>query len=467
MAAYNSSSVFEDNRPPMSPIQIMRLVLYAVIFVCGLIGNVLVIVVVKCRGKKRTFHDYFLLNLAIADLLFILCLPADIYIEVAVFPFTEFYCKILYPLTTFAFSLSIFTLSSMAVGRCYVMKNTSKPPLKGRAAMLWILLLWIASFACVLPLTIVARSSSRSCREDWPDPIYRKAFTASLLLLQYIGPLVIIALAYVNIGILLAKNKVPQTNSNSSKSHSLLHRIRHRNLQITRTLAVIVVLFALLMLPHEIAWMLLDFGPDPNSKLADTLIKFSPILTYLHSCSNPLVYGLMTTQFRNDVRKYVYCCRRYQGSYESETEHKASSGKLLKHKKRRKKCDKGRLGEHVIADAISTSHAVGYGGKVNVIVYLAPSDKRVKLNNNGPLKQNGSLQVYNKSHQGICSETSCAEKPKIVIKVSENGDEAGNNKGKTFKDEENSGTSMGSSKLSKEDQTVDTSSIKLEFDESR
>jgi hypothetical protein len=61
------------------------------------------------------------------------------------------------------------------------------------------------------------------------------------------------------------------------------------------------------MLPHEIAWMLIDFGKPEHREAVQILIKFSPILTYLHSCSNPLVYGLMISQFRSDAKKCLCC----------------------------------------------------------------------------------------------------------------------------------------------------------------
>lgn len=290
----------------MSPTKVVRLVLYITIFLFGLFGNLLVIIVVRARGKRRTSHDYFLLNLAIADLLFILCLPADIYVEMTLFPFTEIYCKLIYPLTTFAFSLSIFTLTSMAVGRCYIMKHHNRPPIRGRILVFWILLLWVFSVLCVLPLSIVARSSPDSCQEDWPGTTYRLAYTATLFVLQYIGPLFIIAIAYIHIGIQLNYKKPPSTEDNKT-AQMIAMRIRQRNIQIMRTLAVIVVLFAILMLPHEIAWMLIDFGRPEHYGAVQTLIKFSPILTYLHSCSNPLVYGLMISQFRDDAKKCLCC----------------------------------------------------------------------------------------------------------------------------------------------------------------
>lgn len=321
-----NNTAVDENMDEFPPIKLVRLILYILIFVVGLIGNLLVMIVVRARGKRRIFHDYFLLNLAIADLLYILCLPADIYIEMARFPFTEVYCKLIYPLTTFAFSLSILTLTSMAVGRCYIMQGNVRHPIKDRTTFLCIASLWILSLLCVLPLSITARSAPNTCLEDWPSSTHRRAYTIVLLVLQYIAPLVIIGIAYVYIGFLLINKKQPRLKVNMA-SHKLMVNIKQRNLQIIRTLAVIVVLFALLMLPHEIAWMLMDFGKENHIEIGEVLIKYSPILTYLHSCSNPLVYGLMISQFRNDIKKCL-CCLELDDERGSSRMSPTASGKV-------------------------------------------------------------------------------------------------------------------------------------------
>lgn len=379
----------------MSPTKVVRLVLYITIFLFGLLGNLLVIIVVRARGKRRTFHDYFLLNLAIADLLFILCLPADVYIEMNLFPFTEIYCKLIYPLTTFAFSLSIFTLTSMAVGRCYIMKHHNKPPIRGSVVVVWILLLWISSVLCVLPLSIVARSSPGTCQEDWPGRTYRLAYTATLFVLQYIGPLVIIAIAYIHIGIQLNYKKPPLRHDNKT-AQLIATRIRQRNIQIMRTLAVIVALFALLMLPHEIAWMLADFGQPEHHETAQTLIKFSPILTYLHSCSNPLVYGLMISQFRDDAKKCL-CCVSLEDFAECYADDRASKRSKTTSPKPDTKHKEEETTQNRLSRPVSTTSAV-YTNKKRVEkepLIIEPSDQQKK----------GIYQTKFKKNSNACDQS--------------------------------------------------------------
>ena len=67
---------------------------------------------------------------------------------------------------------------------------------------------------------------------------------------------------------------------------------------ILKTVAVIVFLFSVLLLPNQVAWMLLDF----RNVSYEELWFVADIFSRLHSCLNPVVYGVMNKQYR---RNYV------------------------------------------------------------------------------------------------------------------------------------------------------------------
>ena len=61
------------------PTTIIYCVAYAIVFILGLVGNVLVMMVVARTRIMKTTVFYFLFNLALADLLVIIfCLPATL-----------------------------------------------------------------------------------------------------------------------------------------------------------------------------------------------------------------------------------------------------------------------------------------------------------------------------------------------------------------------------------------------------
>ena len=287
-------------------------VIYTATFIIGLVGNGLVLlIVVFFRHSRRKVNDFFILNLAIADLLYLFtCLPTSMYMMFATINY-EMFCRLIWPIQTTAICVSIFTLTSMAIHRRSVILNPFKPELKHRWVFAWIVAVWFLALVMVIPLMLVIKAElagrKEGCKEDWKSEEHRRAYTAGLCVAQYILPLTIIAIEYVRIIVDLVhpRNKADRRSAVSQER-------RKENMQVIKTLATIVILFAVCMLPAQLAWMLLDFGGTKGADIAQTIFRFAPTLVYFHSCLNPIVYGTVTKHFRNDVVKiikFVICWR--------------------------------------------------------------------------------------------------------------------------------------------------------------
>ena len=290
-----------------------KVVFYCCLFIIGTLGNLLVIVVVKGK-RKRTINDYFILNLAVSDLTFLwFSLPFYTYELFKTFEKNLFYCKIIWPMMSVTLSVSVFTLTSMAVERCRGIINPLQPRIKLQATLVWILLIWIGALVTIIPLMVVTRSENVKCVEEWPKFSYRQAYTAVLFALQYAIPLIVIAVAYLRITFRLIRSRLPMRTSVNSRGQVVRQKTRSENVQIIRTLAVIVILFMACMLPNQIAWMLFDFGGDSQKELSHNFWVSAEALIFLHACVNPIVYGTLTGQFRQGYVRYlrfVFCCRK-------------------------------------------------------------------------------------------------------------------------------------------------------------
>jgi hypothetical protein len=90
-----------------------------IILVLGVIGNVLVILVVAKQRKMRTVTNYFILNLACADLTVLVSnIPIDLTTRfLNRWIFGKASCKILKPLQTMGTIASILTLVAISLSR--------------------------------------------------------------------------------------------------------------------------------------------------------------------------------------------------------------------------------------------------------------------------------------------------------------------------------------------------------------
>lgn len=82
----------------------------------------------------------------------------------------------------------------------------------------------------------------------------------------------------------------------------------HVSLQVTKMLAVVVVLFAALWMPYRTLVVVNSFL-DP-AYLDSWFLLFCRICIYLNSAINPVIYNAMSQKFRAAFRKISRCGRK-------------------------------------------------------------------------------------------------------------------------------------------------------------
>ena len=144
----------------------------------------------------------------------------------------------------------------------------------------------------------------------WPSLNHRKAYTLALFILQFVLPLLVIAAAYLKIGVYLRRSTSLQIFPSwiTSKNNWAQIQRKKKNMQLIKTLALIVIFFAICLLPGQIGFLLWEFGDEQDQPIMDAIFKFADILDCLHACVNPIVYGLLTEQFRKEYIRYLSYC---------------------------------------------------------------------------------------------------------------------------------------------------------------
>ncbi|KXJ20358.1 neuropeptide FF receptor 1 [Exaiptasia diaphana] len=286
--------------------RILKLALYVIIFLISSIGNSMVCVIILRRKTMKTVTNYFILNLAIADLaLTCICIPFDIPVQEMnyVWPYGGFMCKILYPLQTLALFASIYTLTAVSLTRYWAIVHPLKKQLTVVKAKFVIFGIWVFSLIPVCPYIIILKydSGKKSCDESWDSHNTRKVYTAFLFTSQYVLPLIVIATAYISIALELHKREFV--------TECLRRQQLEETRKIVRMLIVVTVLFAACMLPNNIMWMWLDFGQaDKHFNYFWEVIAFSNILTFANSAANPLCYTILNENYRKEFKSALQFC---------------------------------------------------------------------------------------------------------------------------------------------------------------
>ncbi|XP_051800440.1 neuropeptide Y receptor Y2, like [Acanthochromis polyacanthus] len=306
--------VFEGVNFPEDPIrllsvQVVLILAYSTIIVLGVLGNSLVIYVIYRFKTLRTVTNFFIANLAVADLLVnTLCLPFTlVYTLQGEWKFGRTLCFLLPYAQGLAVHVSTVTLNVIALDRhrCIVYHldtRMRKDVCFGVIAWTWVLSAVLAS-----PLAIFREYGSFSlepghtmqvCTEKWPGKSTDgTVYSISMLILQYFLPLSIISFAYARIWSKLRGHVSPAENvGGSSSAGSERHRRRRKT---TKMLVTMVVVFAVSWLPFHA----FQLATDIDSKVLD-MRDFRLLYTIFHviaMCStfaNPLLYGWMNRNYR-------------------------------------------------------------------------------------------------------------------------------------------------------------------------
>ncbi|KAM7426575.1 hypothetical protein ABFA07_022153 [Porites harrisoni] len=294
-----------------------KLTLYAIIFLVSAIGNFLVCVVIFKKRRMKTVTNYFILNLAFADLtLTLICIPFDIPVQEMDYrwPYGPFMCNILYPLQTMSLFASIFTLTAVSLTRYWAILHPLRRQLSITNAKWVIVIIWLLSIVPVSPYISVLSVDKETgwCDEHWSNKHSRKIYTVALFVAQYAVPLSIIGAAYISIGRELGKKKSAQENK------FLQNAQNEEASKVIWMLVAVTILFAVCVLPTNIMWLWLDFGNAEQFTHFWELVAFCNILTFANSATNPVCYTITNANYRKEIIFLIKGCVRGQRRLESD-----------------------------------------------------------------------------------------------------------------------------------------------------
>lgn len=288
-------------------------VAYSLIFLFALLGNLTVIVVVVRHRWMHTKTNFFIVNLAVADLLVALVvMPINTMINIFLdWRYGAVLCKLTPFLQGISVCASVNTLAAIAIDRCLAICYPLSYKITWRTCKIIMCGIWTFSVVLMIPYLVVYNLELYNihpdltyvCSPTWPSTTFETIyFLAGSLLFCYSIPLVLITTCYCVIGYKVWHRKAPGVYG----SNGIIHRSK---IKVVKMLVVVVVLFAASWFP---LWVIqIKMRMDPPSK--DDFILYNyviPICQWLgcaNSSINPVVYSLFSRKIRTRIKTILMC----------------------------------------------------------------------------------------------------------------------------------------------------------------
>ncbi|KAM9835257.1 neuropeptide Y receptor Y7 [Syngnathus typhle] len=313
-------------------VQITLITAYSLIILLGLLGNALVIYMIIRYRNMRTVTNFFIANLALADLLVdTLCLPFTlVYTLLDEWKFGAVLCHMVPFAQALSVHVSILTLTVIALERYRCIVFYLGQRLTWHSSFLIMSFTWTISAVLAAPLAIFREYRYEEipsinlhfavCSEKWPHGTSRDGviYSLSMLLLQYIIPLAIISYAYICIWVKLKNHISPCTRNDAIA----------RRKKTTKMLALVVVVFAICWLPFHVFQLASDLDLVLMFKEYKLIYTVFHIVAMCSTFANPLLYGWMNKNYRNGFLM-VFRCEDKPDSFHAEGSFRTRSMRRL------------------------------------------------------------------------------------------------------------------------------------------
>ncbi|XP_021029010.1 C-C chemokine receptor 1-like protein 1 [Mus caroli] len=274
--------------------------LYCLVFIIGVIGNVLVVLVLIQHKRLRNMTSIYLFNLAISDLVFLSTLPFWVdYIMKGDWIFGNAMCKFVSGFYYLGLYSDMFFITLLTINRYLAVVHVVFS-LRARTVTFGIIssiITWVLAALVSIPCLYVFKSQMEftyhTCRAILPRKSLIRFLRFQALTMNILGlilPLLAMIICYTRI------INVLHRRPNKKKAKAM------------RLIFVITLLFFLLLTPYYLAAFVSAFEDvlfTPSclrSQQVDLSLMITEALAYTHCCVNPVIYVFVGERFR----KYLW-----------------------------------------------------------------------------------------------------------------------------------------------------------------
>ncbi|XP_028648884.1 alpha-1A adrenergic receptor-like [Erpetoichthys calabaricus] len=335
----------------------LSIILGAFIFF-AVIGNILVVLSVACHRHLRVVTNYFIMNLAVADLLLsTTVLPFSASLEVSGYwLFGRVFCTVWAAVDVLCCTASILSLCVISVDRYIGVSYPLRYPLIMTKKRGLVTLVGVWALAMVISIGPLLGWKEPDPEDDSVCKITEEPGYALFSALgSFYVPLIVILAMYFRVYLAARKEtrslysgfkretlgsadeevtlrihrKVSDRNSSCEKRKSLrsafsfrIHKFSKEK-KAAKTLGIVVGVFILCWLPFFVVLPLGSFFPQ--YKPPEDLFKVIFWLGYFNSCINPIIYPCFSQEFKRAFKRILRGqCRRRRKEREHHFTYRSS-----------------------------------------------------------------------------------------------------------------------------------------------
>ncbi|XP_059147523.1 trissin receptor-like [Physella acuta] len=320
--SYDVSKIPYPRIPTQYPLWelVLKSVVSGLILLIAFFGNVLIIVIVSLSKKMRTTINFYIVNLAVADLL-IACFPLWIHVTTYVtggWILGGILCKLNAFVQISAMCAMSFTMMAIAGDRFFAIVFPLKARVTQRKVRLVTAMVWVCAVSIGVPPLLFYTYTERQwsnyretfCHDVWPVMVLsdgscdngilaERIFWAVVIAALNWIPMLIMTLIYTVIIHRLRFSRM--TNNN----HIGISAVQSRSARkVIKMLFILLVTFMACTVPFQVVTIYENYK-DRRAKLSSwyqPVLFTSTILMYAHSAINPIMYGAMNKTFRTGFR---------------------------------------------------------------------------------------------------------------------------------------------------------------------
>lgn len=279
-----------------------------VVAVLSIATNSLVCIVFTLYRQLRLIRHYFVINLAVADILIAaILIPLFVAAQLTTNNIVLYRCQLVLDIA--CGTASILCLAMISLERYVAVKYSLHyyAIVTQRKAILCLAFIWVYSFvvSCAAFLSLLKKPEDG---EEVSCLFVGREYVTFITLASFVAPVGVMVFAYWNIFLVArthARRIDSQSTPNDPTGSGSSKRTMKRELKGAKTLTVIMGTHFICWCPLFVFFLVYTYCPSCRGKTMHVVNYVILFLRYCNSFANPLIYSGINKQFRAGIKRFL------------------------------------------------------------------------------------------------------------------------------------------------------------------